>query len=68
MFGRLESRTQLQWTLAQENTINKDFPFVINSPGETLEQLVIRHYLQFLWLPNVRIPFDLCSFDSHDGS
>ena len=59
MFGQLESRTQLQWTPAQENTINREYPFTANSQGETQEQFVVRHYLQFLWLPCVRssLPF-----------
>jgi hypothetical protein len=53
MFGQLETRTQLQWTPAQENTINREYPFTANSQGETQEQFVVRHYLQFLWLPCV---------------
>ena len=50
--SRLESVTQLNWTATQEKTISRDYPFA-ESIDEIPEQFVVRHYLQFLWLPEV---------------
>lgn len=44
----------LGWTAAQEMTISRDYPFA-NLQSETPDQYVVRNYLQFLWLPDVRM-------------
>src|ERR1700722_73686 len=44
---------RLKWTAAQEKSIFHDYPFPDLS-NESAEQFVVRSYLQFLWLPEVR--------------
>jgi hypothetical protein len=44
---------RLKWTTTQEKTICRDYPFT-NLSNELAEQFVVRSYLQFLWLPEVR--------------
>jgi len=42
-----------KWTPVQEKSIFRDYPFPDLS-NESAEQFVVRSYLQFLWLPEVR--------------
>ena len=50
----IRSTPHPKWTVAQEKGLNRDYPFA-NLHLETPEQYVQRTYLQFLWLPEVRI-------------
>ena len=50
----LQATSQLKWTATQENTLNREYPFP-DIQAETPELYVQRIYLQFLWLPEVRV-------------
>ena len=50
----LHSTSQLKWTATQEKTLSREYPFV-DLHAETPELYVQRTYLQFLWLPEVRV-------------
>lgn len=52
----LDSIKALTWTAAQEKSISRDYPFS-DLHEETPDQYVVRTYLQFLWLPQVRPPY-----------
>ncbi|KAJ7591489.1 hypothetical protein C8J56DRAFT_720418, partial [Mycena floridula] len=47
------------WTLAQEKTISKDFPFVDVPCPDVPEAYIYRTYIQFLWLPESIMPLSL---------
>lgn len=47
-----------KWTATQEKGLNRDYPFT-DLHLETPEQYVQRTYLQFLWLPEVRVSYEL---------
>ena len=49
----LENEKKVNWSTAQENSLSSDFPFELND--ETADEFAYRTYLQFLWLPEVRI-------------
>jgi hypothetical protein len=50
----LHAASQLKWTATQEKTLFREYPFA-DLHAETPEQYVQRTYLQFLWLPEVRV-------------
>ena len=50
----IHSTPHLKWTATQEKGLNCDYPFT-DLHLETPEQYVQRTYLQFLWLPEVRV-------------
>ncbi|KIJ67441.1 hypothetical protein HYDPIDRAFT_149035 [Hydnomerulius pinastri MD-312] len=47
-----------KWTVNQEKTINREYPF-IDLHLESPDQFVVRTYLQFLWLPESIMPLHL---------
>jgi hypothetical protein len=49
----LFTSSNARWTTTQEKTISRDYPFT-DVHLETPDQFVVRTYLQFLWLPEVR--------------
>jgi hypothetical protein len=49
----LDFTLPIRWSANQENTLRRDYPFA-NPTQEEDDQYVIRTYLQFLWLPEVR--------------
>lgn len=49
----LLTSSNARWTTTQEKTIARDYPFT-DIHLETPDQFVVRTYLQFLWLPEVR--------------
>lgn len=54
----LHSAAQSKWTATQEKSLSREYPFV-DLHLETPEQYIQRTYLQFLWLPEVRV---LCEY------
>jgi len=56
----LLTSSNARWTTTQEKTIARDYPFT-DLELETPDQFVVRTYLQFLWLPEVRPSPHLCS-------
>src|SRR3954447_19185598 len=48
----LVSGVETTWTIAQEKSLNRDYPFQ-DLHDETDDLFVARTYLQFLWLPEV---------------
>jgi hypothetical protein len=48
-----DQRKISNWSTTQEKHISTDYPFTI--AAEPIEQTVARTYLQFLWLPEVRM-------------
>lgn len=52
----LLTSSNTKWTTTQEKTIARDYPFT-DLHLETTDQFVVRTYLQFLWLPEVRSSF-----------
>ena len=55
----LDSRKKVNWSVIQEKSISTDYPFELHATAEPLEQYVARTYLQFLWLPQVRLTYSL---------
>ena len=51
---KLTNSTNAKWTVTQEKTINRDYPFT-DHHLELPDQYVVRTYLQFLWLPEVTL-------------
>jgi len=50
----LPPTSPVKWTALQERAINKEYPIPQPSSSELPNDYVLRTYLQFLWLPEVR--------------
>lgn len=51
---QLSSNQYHNWKLEQEASLPQEYPFV-DMTDETPDQFTARTYLQFLWLPEVRV-------------
>ena len=50
----LPTNPSVKWLATQERNLNRELPYP-DAAAETAEEYVSRTYLQFLWLPQVRL-------------